>query len=310
MSFINLDHLEGNTLLKKLLHYIKPRADLKKKKPFYLVVPEAIPAESQRGETCKLKVLADAMYHTSSKTQTSCPPLYKNKNSNVFYSIRQLAKASGSAVGEIYSLNQLVSICEYADFEATTYAPYNEDDYIKQICGLVEKNLAPMVFFDVDLTSGERYGCPSIGEGKNEHAALVVGYYKNQQDEVRFLVCQWDSYYDFDGMELALSTMNSLKENREPETFKKVKDLEGSTLWVLDSKISAYPEVLPVFARKAKPKPADEQSLKGKIMVVLGPKPKPQPLFFSPDLKVSKATDTLKNGEANASLYGEERIEP
>ncbi|WP_133128115.1 hypothetical protein [Legionella nagasakiensis] len=266
MGPIDFDTLPGQSVLHKLLHYFKACADLKK--GFHIIVPEVLPAETQRGETCKLKALADSMQHAAYKAHATRPPLYKDRR-YVGPSLRQLAKIHGSAVGEVYSLEMLLAICHDAGFSATTYAPFNEDEYILQVSQLVDKNLAPVVFYDLDKTPGERYGFPRIGDGSNEHGATVVAYYKTQYDETRFIVTMWGRYYDFDGMELALSACHSLVERRTPETFVKCMDtLMGKTCWILNKN-----RFHPAYLRTAHEMKPSDTPLKGKILVVTGPQP-------------------------------------
>ncbi|WP_035892229.1 hypothetical protein, partial [Legionella oakridgensis] len=132
---------------------------------------------------------------------------------------------------------------------------------------VVDKNLAPVVFYDLDRTPGERYGFPRIGDGSNEHGATVVAYYKTESDETRFIVTMWGRYYDFDGMELALSACHSLVERRTPETFvKRMDTLVGKTCWMLnEGKFS------PAYLRTAPEMKPSDTPLKGKIVVITGP---------------------------------------
>ena len=98
----------------------------------------------------------------------------------------------------MYSVQSLVETCKDAGFESRIYEPINEDAYIEQLISLVNSNHTPIVFFDLDLSWSSRYGFPEIGTGENEHAAVVVGYYKTKWDETRFIVTHWDEYFDFD----------------------------------------------------------------------------------------------------------------
>lgn len=270
MTIINLNELPGRFLLDKFLHYFKINGD--STKPFHVTRPEVIPSQAQRGETCKLKALADAIEHAACKADAPSVPLYKNKRHP--HSLRQTAKAQGSIVGEMYSLESLLTTCQSVGYAATHYAPSNEDEYITQLETLIDENFAPMIFFDVDLEPGQRYGHPHIGTGKNEHAAVVVGYYKNQYDETHFIVAQCGRYFDFDGMELALSSCRSLATQREIETFRKVQDEHGEKKWYLKNKAHLFGAVLPrVPERVSSPMQTKDTPLKGKIMVVTEPYP-------------------------------------
>ena len=262
---IDLNNLPGKSLVHKLLQYFKINADLKK--TFHITTPAVFPSEEQRGENCKLKALSDAILHNAIQHNTKRIALYKAKTYGI--SLRQLAKQNGSVVGEVYSLEMLRQTCFDAGYESAVCAPQNTDDYVKELENLVDRNLAPIVFFDMDL-SKKRHGLPYIGDGSNEHASVVLGYYRNTSDETHFIVTQWGRYYDFDGMELALSSLHSLKEKREVETFtKRINSHTNSSLWVLKSKdYDGYMPLEHVEERTAIEMRDSDTPLKGKIMVV------------------------------------------
>ena len=223
MSRIDLSSLPGESLLHKLLQYFKKvGADLKK--GFHIVRPEVLGREPQRGENCKLTALSEALEQAAFKAKKPHLALYKNKKH--LMSLRKLAKKQGSVVGEMYSVQSLVATAKEAGFDMDVFSHTNEDDYIEQLKILVDKNLAPMVFYDLDRARC-REGFPYIGDGRNEHAAVVVGYYKNCFDETHFIVTFWNKFYDFDGIELALSACHSLVERREEETFKKLSEKDA-----------------------------------------------------------------------------------
>ncbi|GGI93229.1 hypothetical protein [Legionella impletisoli] len=83
-----IDFNPQKSLLPQLQTYFKTHADLENK--FHIITPEVLPASDQRGETCKLKALADAMGHTAKATHSHALPLYKNREYGV--SLRQIAK--------------------------------------------------------------------------------------------------------------------------------------------------------------------------------------------------------------------------
>ena len=270
MTNINLSTLDGLLLLEKLTHYIQGHADTTK--PYRMSNPVAISQELQRGENCKLLSLNTAMGQVAGQHSVFFPPLYKGKRS-AGPSLREIAKSHGSKVGEMYSVQSLVETCKDAGFESRIYEPINEDAYIEQLISLVNSNHTPIVFFDLDLSWSSRYGFPEIGTGENEHAAVVVGYYKTKWDETRFIVTHWDEYFDFDATELALSACYSLKEKREPETFVKVRDSDGITQWVLKGKPLWSGDTLLASAgeRHATEISDAENPLRGKILVVTQP---------------------------------------
>ena len=265
---IELDALPGESLLHKLLHYFRLHADIGK--GFHITRPDVLlPYQSQRGESCKLSALAHAIGYIASVAKIPCLPLYKDRTYP--RSLREIAKKHGSKVGEMYSLESLVATCHSSGFAAEISTPYNEDDYILALQTFIDRNLAPLVFFDLDLTEGDRQGFPYIGDGRNEHAAVAVAYYKNEYDETRFIVSHWEQYYDFDGMELARSACYSLVDKREVETFCKVVTSDEETAWVLKDKVRASDKVLEgVPERTASPMRDTDTPLKGKILAVSG----------------------------------------
>lgn len=266
-----------------LLNYIKENATIEK--GFHIAIPVTSTQIKQRGENCKLVALTQAIEHANNKSKIDFPrvPLYKNKSAPA--SLRQFAKAHGSVVGEMYSLESLVKTSADAGYNVKTFTPFNEDEYIRQLELLINQNLVPIIFYELDITPGERYGYPMIGNGKNEHAGTVVAYYKNDEDETRFIVNTWGKYYDYDGMELALSSF-SLAPKREVETFSKIRLPNESTWWVLKHKAHIYEGTLleHIPSRTALPMGENDTPLKGKIMVVDEPIPeKSKPNgFFHP----------------------------
>ncbi|MDI1351736.1 MAG: hypothetical protein PSV35_03050 [bacterium] len=268
---IRLSQLKGEKLLHKLLNYFK----LKESKKFHITIPEVMPTEDQRGETCKLKALSEAIQHTALQYKSSQLPIYKGRNNKYSKSLRQLAKELGSVQGEVYSLEMLQAICSRSGYESEVYSPFNPDEYIRQLEMLIDANLAPMVFYDLCLDQ-DRFGLPTIGDGKNEHAGVILGYYKNECDETHFIVSQWNNCWDFDGMELALSAYHSLTDKREVESFSKVwRHDTKNTSWVLSTRLSSsFYQVLPVPSRTSQAMNDTDTPLKGQIMVVTKPRPR------------------------------------
>jgi hypothetical protein len=269
---IDLDRLPQQSLHDKLYSYILMN------NPQAMSVVHNLPVpEKQEGQTCKLCALSYSMRHAARLHNSRVVALYKKHQYTT--SLRQIAKQLGSVVGEMYSIESLLGTCQQAGYDAEFYAPNREEEYITQLENLVNQNLAPMVFFDLERTSKNRNGQPMIGTGVNEHAATVVGYYRTKYDETHFIVTQWGFFYDLNGMELALSSFNSLSDSRDEEVFIKmrtrgnvkgrwhdirdVKNYEQLDLELLSS------EGIPV--RRSKRLKDNETPLKGKIMVVTGP---------------------------------------
>lgn len=269
---IDLTIYKGQSLSAKLTTYIEAHRDKTKKsgliQPFYKI------GATQFGQICKLKALNDAMNIYCSKYYGDCTPLHKY---GVFSnSLRQMAKKNGSVVGEVYSIEMLRKIIQDAGFVSTAFSTTNVDEYIEVLQNYLDINQSSIVFFDLDQ-SYERHGFPYIGDGKNEHACTVIGYYKTHCDETRFIISQWDKYYDFNGMELALSACHSLSDNRKVETFSKRRDIQSKkTYWQLTS-IECSPDesvsIPHVPLRTALPMKAGEHSLKGTIVSIIGFQP-------------------------------------
>ena len=289
---INTHLLAGVSLAEKLLNYCKTHAAPETLSHIALDEAESCATDIQRGENCKLAALSHAIEHATFGSGYTRPPLYKNGNQDKV-SLRQIAKRHGSTVGEIYTINQLLSICQDAQYTAEYFAPNNEEDYVSQLKSLVEIGLTPIVFFDANLELGLREGFPKIGDGEDEHAAIVIGCYTNEENDTRFLVTQWGEFFDFDGMELALSSCGSLLEKRHPESFCKVK-IQGKNKWMHEARIGSRE----VIAKRTALHPKDDHlPLKGKIMTVIGPKLKERAsssmLHFFAQSRLQRESDDL-----------------
>lgn len=294
MARIPIHVLPGNNVLHKLLNYFKARASLKD--GFHIIVPTVTASAAQRGQNCKLVALANAIEHAANKAKVPHLPLYKNKRHTL--SLRQLAKTyGGSKVGEMYSLESMITTSRCAGFEAVAYTAFNEDDYISQLKAYVDENQVPIVFYDADL-SDDRYGFPHIGDGKNEHAVIVVAYYYNKDHKIRFIVNSWGYFFDFDGLELAVSACHSLVDKREPETFRKCQALDGMNKWLLfnDIPTNAIP-IADLPLRTADSIGSSDRSLKGKIMIIAGPIQSQHRQDFFTAVRLDKKT--IECGEEN-----------
>lgn len=264
-----------------------------------LVDPVTTSHIPQRGESCKLKALHEAMCFARSEDPDKVPPLYKDRGryGEGLFSVREVAKRyAASAVGEIYTLDQLRRTAFFSGFVPKSYCPSTEDEYLFQLMRLLEQNQPVVVFYDCDLTPGERYGSPRIGDGGNEHAGFVVGYYLDPYDQPHFIVKIWDQYHDFDGMELALSAMNLLQQ-RKPERFVKVYDPEvRKNQWLLRSGVADV-STWPAKMLRTAPKPkAGKVSLRGQLVALVEEKNKDQ-LEFPSDYSayLSEGSDTVSD---------------
>ncbi|MGD9591022.1 MAG: hypothetical protein AB7V32_00710, partial [Candidatus Berkiella sp.] len=175
----------------------------------------------QRGQTCKLYALSNAMEWLSENySNQPVPPIVrKQKLPNEQNSIRQLAKGLiGSEVGEVYGDLNLLKVAKDSGF---TNFKSIECSTIAQYCAVIQTaidhNLIPIVVFDVKL-SGSNTGHPFNNNGLHEHAAVISSYFHTKSGELRFNAGQWGHYYGFSAIELAQSNFQ-LSEVRKPEMF-------------------------------------------------------------------------------------------
>ncbi|MDP1601740.1 MAG: ATP-binding protein [Legionella sp.] len=175
----------------------------------------------QRGECCKLYAVHSVMQWLY-KTDPSHPepPLTRKKDSefgNRKASLRSQAKHSfHSQVGEIYDSNQLLELTKENGFDRSVLLDKPEK-YATCIVQTIDQGFAPVVFFDLDF---DTWG-PGLYNSKHEHAAVILGYYYDKQDELCFVSTYWNSYFYFKAEALTSSTAQLALE-RIPETFYKV----------------------------------------------------------------------------------------
>ena len=267
MPAIAIDYFQYG-IYQGFLQYISERAAIGAM--CHIILPVVSIDQVQRGETCKLAALATGIKHTACKNYTSYSLLYKDR----FFSssLRQIAKTHGSKVGEMYSVNSILQTSFSAGYLSMAYAPTDPSEYANLLVNLIHNNTAPIVFFDMDPTPGENYGCPYLGDGRNEHAAVIAAYYYDQSGSLRFITTQWGSYFDIGASDLAISSFVSLVDKREPETFVKIDGGNDKTLWCLKSRaIREGATILPVPERTASDMQPGDIPLKGKVIVVSMP---------------------------------------
>lgn len=221
MPKIEINTADGTTARVELLNYMQAQT----KRPSTASIIPVLTGQltEQRGETCKLKALYEAISLSALETGATAPKLYAQRTHETQPTIRRMAKGVGSVVGEIYSMHQLTELAKRLGYPSITYRATSPDDYLVKLTEWIDTGNAVVVFYEMDRRHDhDRYSYPAISHGEeNEHAIVVVGYYRTEFDEVRLIVKNWDEYYDMDGMEMALSSM-SLPETRTPEVFGKV----------------------------------------------------------------------------------------
>lgn len=176
---------------------------------------------TQHGHTCKIYALSLCMTWLYKKSLPRYPqPLAARKRDltvKPLTSLRSLAKKMGSKVGEIYSIHTLVQLAQSQGFSNTHILKSSPENYIKDICACIDQGKAPIIFFDVNKVTG----LPTEEASKNEHAALITGYFEDIHKELFFHVSHWGKFWIFNAAELMRSADNLL-EDRTPETFYKV----------------------------------------------------------------------------------------
>lgn len=190
--------------------------------PHYSVHP--LPdVREQRGHTCKLYALSTVMdwLYKKSPQQGKLPPPARKRDTKATTSVRELAKKSShSQVGEIYSPHYLEDLAKRYGFDSTRIVDTSHEDYIGTLKRCLDQGHAPIVFFDVDMTTGR----PIKVASRQEHAAVAVGYFYNIESVLYFSLLHWGKPWVVSAQELAESA-NNLSRDREPETFYKIDGL-------------------------------------------------------------------------------------
>jgi hypothetical protein len=202
-----------------------------------LLCPLPLP-KAQRGHICKL-VAPNTLANYYYCIRESLPPPVPTRKSEQFsatVSLRYYAKVMGSEVGEVYDINHLSEIIESIDYSPDILET-TSSTFIPTILDSLDKDLAPLIFFDVDLKTGKA-GC--FG-GKNEHCAVIAGYFTDTQGQLKFLTLHWGRYYIYNAKDLERSSAQ-LMEIRKPETFAK----KGKTWYELDMASEGQVDLGPV----------------------------------------------------------------
>lgn len=200
--------------------------------PRFQLVSSQIPAPTdlcvQRGETCKLVALANAMmfsYHAKRDSALSAaipPPAFANKNPEwKGRSLRAQLKELGSSVGEVYNTHILQQLAERNGYTATVSKPTSTQEYMLTIMSSLRRATPVIVFFDIDLQ-----GLPDMQRGTREHAAVIVGCGKvdaaanPNHGKVFFVAYQAGYYYLLDSQHVIASSAQ-LPRRHQHETFVK-----------------------------------------------------------------------------------------
>lgn len=221
--------------------------DLKNKGIEPIFLDKFVPFD-QKGQTCKLVAgIAVQNYLYASKFNSIKPwPLHK-KHRTFDYSLRQRAKeVIDSKVGEVYGTEQVKKVFEYNGFEVSPFRMDHEVIYTKLIRESL-KNLCPViVFLDVIPRREEiqNNGSPALLNGRFEHAAVIVGIYK-ENDKYRVIYSQWGGFYDCSVTDLFKST-SQLKTDKNSEDYKKFNPIPfvlPKSVWISNQQVKDTLEI-------------------------------------------------------------------
>lgn len=252
--------------------------------------------QEQKGQTCKIYALSNAIewLHSAYPNQSKPYKVRKGKSPENAkeISLRQKAKeVIASKVGEVYGDLNLLKLAKesgYNNFKSVSCSSIAE--YCAVINSAVEKNLIPIVLFDVRV-SGWNAGQPFNDNGHHEHAAVIYGYYHNPEGELKYLVGQWGKYYEFSAVELAMSNFQ-LSEERQAEKFIRVSDRWFNAKDIPQEQLSANSNI--------EQRQANKHVLKShgtfKQRVIIGA---PNGIDYSFDLKHVVSSPSMNTSEAS-----------
>ncbi|MFA6037539.1 MAG: ATP-binding protein [Legionellales bacterium] len=182
------------------------------------------PLFDQIGESSKIVSFASALHwlYQSDPSQHPYPPFptkrdaHKIMGPNVqLQSVRHTAKKHGSKVGEIYDMREFTKLAQEYGYENNiSYLKcITVNDFETHIINAVQNNDLLTVFFDADDK-----GSPGKFNGVREHSALVLGYAKNQKNEISLILQHWGQYY-LEDINAVFESSQNLQDKRNPEVF-------------------------------------------------------------------------------------------
>lgn len=119
-----------------------------------------------------------------------------------------------SAVGVVHNVEDLAALAEIHDQVAAYYCECrNKEEYITTLVKAIDQERAPIIFYDIDLNTGEAVQL----QGLYEHAAVLVGYYFNEEEKLIFIISTWGQYFEFDADTLYQSAQQLPKRRTEEE---------------------------------------------------------------------------------------------
>lgn len=178
----------------------------------------------QQGPTCKLYALSAVMNWIYQQNPVGMQPPPARKRDRIIDgkkandSVRQRArKNKKSEAGEVYNPEFLVEIAKSYGFNSACVVKADRKSYIDILKENINAGRAPIVFFDVDMNTGN----PIKLGSKQEHAAVCIGYFHNLKGETFFTLLHWGKPWVVNAEELADSA-NQLSLDREAATFCKI----------------------------------------------------------------------------------------
>lgn len=188
-----------------------------------LISGEMVPA--QNGHTCKPTALAALDIYFSRKHGVRNIPLRKSlvsrseeSSGDQLISVRQIAKANGSAQGEILQADRFTHVAEQMGYEARPHNPTDINDFRETIINNLSNGRPLVTFFPVNRETS----LPSSRfDGHNEHAALIVGY-DQKRDTVD--LSHFQSLFKYVPMKKLYKSMQKLPSTREQEIYQRTGD--------------------------------------------------------------------------------------
>ncbi|HET9645386.1 MAG TPA: hypothetical protein VFP68_18985, partial [Burkholderiaceae bacterium] len=121
----------------------------------------------------------------------------------------------GSVQGEVLQADMLLQIAEDMGYRGQSYKPSDLDDFRSIVTKSIADGNPVATVFPVDRETGRP---SSHFDGRNEHAALIVGY-NLERDTVD--LAHWKRLYKKVPMKQLYDSMQTLPETREPEVYQR-----------------------------------------------------------------------------------------
>jgi hypothetical protein len=145
-------------------------------------------------------------------------------------SLRSLGKAVGSltmpdsgqmSTGGVFDAQQLAEVAKAADFAAKVYSPGTHDKFLKALCTIIDRDIPPIVAFDVEK------GDPVQSGGQHSHWGVIIGYYRDK-DVLHLLATHGHGkYYSWPASGLADSSFGLQNTTRKLGAEAKVRLTRG-----------------------------------------------------------------------------------